>query len=251
MMKLQLKPPIPDLLVTGRDDRANSLSIVKRTGLGQMPMRVGEIGWFGQEYIHTMMVDCGCDKGDECEQPSILYVELLPDNGYTFYYDEAGSFVVCEAQNNVLQAKLQGYEDVFAYLDAIQNEYRTLTEGFEGHVQPSIDALFAAKTNADLRQVQKTITSLPGFGAHYVLGRMNAAAGARYEYCRRRLITDAYQYVDRVNGGESPVTVLADMKSAGIDPEVIQLLDSYAQAQASRLGDSSGWSAFKSTGTIH
>lgn len=245
------KLPVPDLLALGRDDRANSLAIFKRTGIGKMPQHVGDIGWFGEEYIKTMMVDCGCGKGDDCTSPTIFYVELLPDNGYAFYYDDEGQFVVCNAQYNVLMAKKGDHEDVFAYLDAIQNDYRNYTAEFESLVQPSIDDLKASKTRADLAKLQANLTSLPSVACSYVMGRMGAAAAAHFEYSRRRLVDDALEYVERINAGQTLEAVLADAQRDGVDSELLDILTNYGQSQSKRMGDSSGWSGFPSTGTIH
>jgi hypothetical protein len=201
-------------------------SSINKTGLGQMPAALGQIGWFGSPHIKTMLVDCGCGSGEECKYQSVLYIHQEADS-YSFYFDVNGDLIACTPQTHAMEAR-QVDMDLLPYLDKIQAEYWEIVEPFENQVGPIEDEHRSADNARKKRRLLGKLSSMPPEMASYIITRVNASRKATMGHYRRRILAEAASYLERLQAGQNFADLQVEMTIEGIDPELIDQLRQYA-----------------------
>lgn len=163
------KPYILDPYYVGIVIYTLVLATENQSGLGQMPSGYGQFGWFATPEFPTLMWECGCGKGQDCEHPAIYHVKRYED-GFAFIVDVMAVPIPCAPQMYKLQGGMEGCSTVADWLKL--NEAQTLREKvqLDMEIQPLVDQI---ETLIQLGDIDGAYALSHSVGDEFVASRLH------------------------------------------------------------------------------
>lgn len=211
----------------GLDYHATIIAVENQSGVGQIPASYGEFGWFALHDIHTMLYECGCGRGEDCENPVVYYV-LRSGDGFAFITDIEGKPVECGVQTMKYQAKLDaGVETIVEYINHVEAELLTESAQVDRLVKPLVDriigALEAGRVN-EARHLADINSSDPR-----IYERISIAVASRFMLPRlwrgTQVKRRARKYINLIANQVSEAHVRKQMLIDSADREVVALVE--------------------------
>lgn len=215
-----LMEPIPDLGDIRLDFLATSLAISNSSGLGLLPVKNGQLGWFGKPEILTVKIDCGCGSGDDCSSPQVIYVEKRGD-AYHPFYDTDGDLSVCSYQTCAVRGKCDTVVGVIEYIEASRADSHKGHQDEEAIVRAAVESIIAAKIEDQIREISEKLKKLPEPMYDYVAARLAAALKAHKEKKSRDFQVVLRRYLPLIEADMDPDDIVAQMKKDGVDAETV------------------------------
>lgn len=207
-------------------------SILNKTGLGKIPSKYGEIGWFGSTEHKTILLDCGCGGKEKCDSPTVYFC-LVDEKQqiYNLIVDNDGEFIICKLQNFELQRIKAKFDSLITMLEQTDDKLQEIYIGYDALAKPYIERMMTDMWKLSLEDIEKKHTSDiddPEL-LIYVLNSFNSIYWMLINNTALELNEQTWEYKEMIDNGKPIDEVLKLMKSHNIGNHAVQEVLEYSQ----------------------
>lgn len=211
----------------GLDYHATVIAVENQSGIGQLPAAYGEFGWFALPDIHTMLFECGCGRGEDCENPVVYYV-LRYEDGFAFITNTGGKPVECGVQTMKYQAKLDvGVDTIIEYINHVEAELLVESAQVDRQAKPLADRIIKALEAGQVNEARR-LTDINSNDPR-VYEQIATAIASRFVLPRlwqgTQVKRRAQKFINLIANDASEAHVRKQMVIDNADPEVVGLIE--------------------------